>query len=156
MASAAGDRDAFAELYRASAARAFGLALRILADRQEAEHVVRDAFLEAWHRAGEYESSGVSGRAWILGLVHRVASASRRERGDAGIPAESEPIVAGRRMARAFAALSQEQRAAVFHAYYGGRSEPEIAELLRAPIDTVRARLRDGLSRVRSELGILS
>lgn len=157
LAAARRDGDAFARLYEFAAPRAFGLVVRILPDRAQAESALQDAFLEAARTADEFDPTAGSGRSWLLAIVHRHAVARRGDRSRTGAVGEfGDASVSGRRLARAFAALPVEQREALAGAYYAGLSETELAALTGTAIETVRATIRDGLSRVRSELGVLS
>ena len=62
--------------------------------------------------------------------------------------------IEGRRVARAVAALPDVQREAISLAYFGGYSQSEIAALVGAPLGTIKTRMRDGLSRLRTEMGV--
>ena len=60
------------------------------------------------------------------------------------------------RVERALGRLTEFQRQAVKFAYYGGYSHSEMAEMLGVPIGTVKTRLRDGMIRLRDEMGVTS
>ena len=60
------------------------------------------------------------------------------------------------RVEKAMSRLTELQRQAVSLAYYGGYSHSEVAELLRIPLGTVKTRLRDGMIRLRHEMGVAS
>jgi RNA polymerase sigma-70 factor (ECF subfamily) len=60
------------------------------------------------------------------------------------------------RVSKALARLTELQRQAVTLAYYGGYSHSEVASILSVPIGTVKTRLRDGMIRLRDELGVAS
>ena len=73
-----------------------------------------------------------------------------------GVAEQVELRIEGRRVARAVAALPEVQREAISLAYFGGYSQSEIAALVGAPLGTVKTRMRDGLSRLRTEMGVTS
>jgi RNA polymerase sigma-70 factor (ECF subfamily) len=62
--------------------------------------------------------------------------------------------IEGRRVVEALATLPEAQREALTLAYYGGYSQSEIAALVGAPLGTIKTRMRDGLSRLRNEMGV--
>src|SRR4051794_35856903 len=71
--SGRGDEAAFAQLYDATAKRAFGLALRVVRDPSQSEEVTQEAFLEIWRTASRFDPDRGSAVSWILTLVHRKA-----------------------------------------------------------------------------------
>lgn len=169
--AAVGDERAFATLYDATAPRVFGLVLRILVDRAQAEEVAQEVFLEAWRRAQRFDPSRGAAISWLLQIAHaravdRVrASQSQRDRDarigvrDTDVPIDDvaervETSLESARAKRALAELSAPQREAIELAYFGGLTQTEIAERIGAPLGTVKTRMRDGMRRLREILGV--
>lgn len=165
------DRDAFARLYDMLSARVFGLIVRVLVDRAQSEEVLQEVFLEIWQSASRFRTARGQGRAWVLTIAHRravdrvraaQASVDRDHRAGirdlssspAGVEETVELRIEGRRVARALAALPEAQREAITLAYYGGYSQSEVAALTGAPLGTIKTRMRDGLTRLRKEMGV--
>lgn len=171
-AVATGDRAAFAELYDRTAPRVLGLIKRLLIDHSQSEEVAQEVFLEIWQTATRYEPRKGAAVTWMLTMAHRRAvdrvraSQSSRDRDvrigirdfEPGFDQVSESVevrVEHDRVAKALARLTELQRQAVQLAYYGGLSHSEIAAKLSIPIGTVKTRLRDGMIRLRDELGVV-
>lgn len=169
--AAAADHAAFARLYDVLSPRVFGLILRVLVDRAQSEEVLQEVFLEVWQSAAKFAPNRGQGRSWILTIAHRravdrvrasQASSERDVRAgfrDLGIPHDGvaeqvELRMEGTRVVTALATLPEVQREAITLAYYGGYSQSEIAALVGAPLGTVKTRMRDGLSRLRNEMGV--
>lgn len=170
---ALGDQAAFAELYDNMAPRVLGLVKRLLRDHAQSEEVTQEIFLEIWQSAARYDSSKGGASGWILTMTHRRAvdrvraSQASRDR-DVKIGVRdyvseydnvSETVqvrIESERVEKAMLRLTELQRQAVTLAYYGGLSHSEVAEKLSVPIGTVKTRLRDGLIRLRDELGVAS
>lgn len=71
-----------------------------------------------------------------------------------GVVEQVELRIEGRKVVAALATLPEPQREALTLAYFGGYSQSEIAALVGAPLGTVKTRMRDGLSRLRVEMGV--
>jgi RNA polymerase sigma-70 factor (ECF subfamily) len=170
---AEGSQEAFSELYDQLAPRVFGLVRRLLKDFAQSEEVAQEVFLEIWQTASRYDPTKGGASTWILTMAHRRAvdrvraSQSSRNRdtriGIRDFPtaydsvAESVEItVEHERVAEAMSRLTELQRQAITLAYYGGFSHSEVAEQLHVPVGTVKTRLRDGMIRLRDELGVAS
>ena len=168
---AAGDRAAFADLYDLLSARVFGLVLRVLVNRSQSEEVLQEVFLEVWKSAARFAPTRSQGRTWIFAIAHsravdRVrasqASAARDLRvglRDLGrehdsVAEQVELGIAAREIATALAALPEAQRETIILSYYGGYSQSEIAALVGSPLGTIKTRMRDGLTRLRHEMGV--
>lgn len=167
---AAGDQSALAEFYDASSAKVFGLAMKILADRTDAEEVTMDVYTQVWRRASTYDAERGTPGSWLMTLAKTRAidrfRSSYLERGRqvpldhaAELPgdrATPEQYSAGlerqRLVQEALASLSAEQRQAIALAYYWGLSQSEIADQLKLPLGTVKTRMRLGMIRLREVL----
>jgi len=168
---AGGDQSAFGRLYDALAGRVFGLILRVLVDRAQSEEVLQEVFLEVWQSASRFAPNRGQGRSWVLTIAHRravdrvrssQASTDRDVRAGFrdldvahdGVAEQVELRIEGKRVTAALTALPDAQREALTLAYYGGYSQSEIAALVGAPLGTIKTRMRDGLSRLRTEMGV--
>jgi RNA polymerase sigma-70 factor (ECF subfamily) len=166
-----GDEGAFAELYDATSARAFGLAVRVLRDRAQAEEVTQESYLVCWRHASRFDPTKGSAISWLLTIVHRkavdrVRTAEASGRRDASYGHrqitvahdETAEVAAASleatRVRTALADLTTKQREAVELAFLGGYTHTEIATMLELPIGTAKTRIRDGLIRLRDALGV--
>ena len=66
---AAGDREAFAELFDTHSPLVLGVLVRMLGNRAEAEDVLQEAFLQAWRQADRYDPERATPRGWLLTLA---------------------------------------------------------------------------------------
>lgn len=163
------DERAIAILYDRYGGIAFGLAYRILGERNVAEDVVQDAFLGVWRRAVSFEPGRGSVRTWLLSIVHhrsidRLRGVSGRARLDAPIEdfervlsvedpwGEVEVRVQREVLNKCLADLPEAQRQTIEMAYFSGFTQQEIATQMSVPVGTVKGRLRIGLQKMRSLL----
>jgi RNA polymerase sigma-70 factor, ECF subfamily len=167
---AQGDEQAFAQFYDATAARAYGLAVRVLRNPALAEEVTQEAYLDAWRLSARYDHSRGSAVGWLLTLVHRRAvdrvranqAAARRDETHlrlelAAAEFDTTSVTAmgsleASQVRAALAELSPGQRQAISLAYFDGLTHTEIAARIGAPLGTVKFRIRDGLRKLRSAL----
>jgi RNA polymerase sigma-70 factor (ECF subfamily) len=165
-----GDPRAFEVVYDRHCDVAFSLAYRICGQRARAEEVVQEAFLSAWRSGARYDRARGSVRTWLLGIVHkRAIDALRRElhhqrrrASDEGLeervaaPERTEAEVArrteGDAVRVAMGTLPPDQRHVVELAYFGGFTQSEIADVLGAPVGTVKGRMRLALEKLRAHL----
>ncbi len=166
----AGEARAFEVLYERHSAAAFSLAYRMCATRGAAEDVTQEAFLAAWRSGARYDRARGSVRTWLLGIVHnraidslrRGAVHDRRRSGteeaaeQLAAPDRTDVEAARREEARALRELidelPDEQGRVIELAYFGGFTHREIAEMLGAPIGTIKGRMRLGLEKMRTGL----
>lgn len=167
---ATGDQSAMATLYDLTSAKVYGLALRVLRNPAHAEEVTQEIYVEAWQRSDTFQPGRGSALSWLLTITHRravdrvrsaEASAKRDQAYGADDPAASpvDPAdqavatIEAERVRGALTSLTDTQRQAVELAYYDGLTHREVAHALDVPLGTAKARIRDGLIRLRSALG---
>jgi RNA polymerase sigma-70 factor, ECF subfamily len=153
----AGDEQAFEALVTTYQHRVFGVALRMLGRRAEAEEIAQETFLRAHRALGEFRGEARLG-TWLYGIasrlcLNRLASSARRheqgdeaamlrhaaERADAGAALEQRELAAA--LHDAIAALPDDRRIVVVLRDLEGLEYEEIAEVLGVPLNTVRSRL---------------
>lgn len=161
---AADDTDALRVLYERYGSIVFGMAQRLLGDRQLAEECTQDVFVALWRSAAKYEPGRAQVSTWLIGIAkYRAIDLVRRRaarpadpyaeiwQGDES-PDSAELVAAGdqaQRVAAAVAQLPPPQREALTLAYFDGLSHSEIAERLAVPLGTIKGRIRAALDRLR-------
>jgi RNA polymerase sigma-70 factor (ECF subfamily) len=164
------DPDAFAVVYERHSGAAYSLAYRMMPTPGAAEDVTQEAFLSVWRSGARYDRRRGSVRSWVLGIVHhRAIDALRRgkvrDRPRAEDPNAAEQLEAPANTAleavrhdeattvrKAMDELPTDQAQAIVLAYFGGFTHTEIAEMLEAPVGTIKGRLRLGLAKLRDQL----
>lgn len=165
-----GDQAAFAELYDSLAPLLYGVVLKVVRDPAQSEEVTQEAFVELWRLAPRYDVSRGSVKSWATTVAHRRAidrvrseQANRRrtERETQKRPADAHDVadqvvasIDANRVRRALERLTPAQRQAVELAYFGGHTYREVAVLMNVPEGTIKTRIRDGMIRLRDELGV--
>ncbi|HEX6076525.1 MAG TPA: sigma-70 family RNA polymerase sigma factor [Micromonosporaceae bacterium] len=169
--TARGDEAAFAQLYDRTAARVYGLVLRVVRDPAQAEEVAQEVFVDVWRSAARFDPGRGSAIAWILALAHRravdrVRSSQASQQREHRVAAASGQVphddvseqVVGRleqqAVRRCLGALTDVQREAIDLAYYRGYTYRQVASVLSVALPTVKTRIRDGLIRLRDCLGV--
>jgi RNA polymerase sigma-70 factor, ECF subfamily len=164
-----GDQAAFASLYDELSPLVYGVVLKVVRDPSHSEEVAQEVFVELWRLAGRYDASRGSVRSWASTVAHRRAidrvrseqsSRDRLDREATNATRDHDEVVSAvetkldqTRVRRALAQLSFVQREAVELAYFGGHTYREVAVLLAVAEGTVKTRIRDGMIRLRDELG---
>ena len=159
---AASDRDAFEVLYRRYVRSVFGLALRRLRNRAEAEEVTQEAFAAVWRSAGSYVPERGSAGGWLY-TVARNAVLDRLRRNnradtsfdmpelvspEGGPDEQAEQAHTAWRVHRALESLNPKEREVIQLAYWSGLSQSEVASFLGQPLGTVKTRTRSALARL--------
>jgi len=167
------DPRAFEVVYERHSGAAFSLAYRMVGRGNVAEDVVQEAFLSIWRSGARYERARGSVRTWVLGIVHhraidqlrRSSVHDKRRASDERIEERfesrerTETEVARREEAAsirsAMDTLPADQSHVIELVYFGGFTHTEIAEMLGAPVGTVKGRMRLGLEKLRNQLRML-
>jgi len=164
---AARDASAMSELYDRHSRLLFGLIVRILRDRSEAEEVLQDVYVVVWNRAETYDAALGSPLGWLVRIarnraIDRLRSNDARMRVAASAASEAPPPESPearascgeqqRAVARALGALPTEQRRLIEDAYFLGLTQSELAERHTLPLGTVKTRIRTGLLALRQQL----
>jgi RNA polymerase sigma-70 factor, ECF subfamily len=154
------DANAFELLYRRYARPVFGLALRRLGDRMNAEDAVQETFAAIWRSARTYKPERGAGAPWLYAVARNAIVDRSRSRseppGEGPEPPADEPSPEERaeasytawRVHRALESLPHNEREVIELAYYGGLSQSEVASFLNVPLGTVKTRTRAGLGRL--------
>jgi len=165
---ALGDRSAFDGLYNATSAKLFGVCLRVLKDRAEAEETLQEVYLRVWDAAVRYRSGEASPISWLVAIARNRSidrlrarkTRSGREEADgsaADLMADDAPgpeqlaIAAGERnrIVACFEELPPDRSDAVRRAYLDGDSYAELAARYGVPLNTMRTWLRRSLVKLR-------
>ena len=160
------DERAVAELYDTHSRLLYGLILRILRDRSEAEEVLQEVFVLVWTRAETYNVSLGSPAAWLVRIarnraIDRLRANSVRLRAvesaplpEAAASPETQAVASEQQRAvvRALEALPPDQRMLIEQAYFAGLTQSELAERFKLPLGTVKTRIRSGMMALRQQL----
>jgi RNA polymerase sigma-70 factor, ECF subfamily len=166
---ALGDQRAFEALYRATSAHLLGVAWGVMQQRERAEEVLQEAYLNVWHAAGSFKAQMATPMTWLINIVRnkaidrqRVGSQMRAAQVVLDDEAMQLPDEAERQPQRlaetAFVrsridgcmqGLTAGQRQALALAYFRGLVHAEIADTMGAPLGTVKAWVRRGSDRLR-------
>jgi RNA polymerase sigma factor (sigma-70 family) len=168
------DESALKELYGLTSSKLYGVAVRVVTNREWAEDVLQEAYLNIWKIAGTYQASLSPPMAWMGLLVRsrgldflRRRASDRADRmqaldevvsdtvaGDAPNPMDttqaSEQAWA---LHQCLGQLENKQREVVSLAYLRDLSHGELAEQLRLPLGTVKTWIRRGLDQLRGCMG---
>jgi RNA polymerase sigma-70 factor (ECF subfamily) len=160
-----GSRPALAEVYQKSSAKLFGICLRILGDRSEAEDALQDIYINVWRKAGSFDPARASPITWLAALARNRSIDRVRARGtrqvapveDAAEVPDGAPDALARlseaedasRISACLGELEDRQNRAIRGAFYEGLSYPELAARGAVPLGTMKSWIRRGLLRLK-------
>lgn len=162
--AAMGDRAAFDDLYAHTSAKLFGICLRVLNDRAEADEALQETFVKIWRHADRYRANGLSPMTWLITIARNTAiDRARKAReaqpgldaadmvADAAPGPEAQAIAASERsrLAGCLAELDGGHAEAVRRAYLDGETYAELATSFGVPLNTMRTWLRRSLMKLK-------
>jgi RNA polymerase sigma-70 factor (ECF subfamily) len=163
---AGGDRAALRVVYDMTAAKLFGVCLRILNDRSEAEDVLQEVYIAVWRKAGAFDATRASPITWLIAIARnrcidrvRASSGARlREPIEAAenvpdpMPLASDLLEAEQRTGRLRGCLDEleaRQSAAIQSAFMDGLTYEALAARVGVPLGTMKSWIRRGLAKLR-------
>lgn len=171
-----GDAVAFNRLVLKWERRIFNLALRMLEDRDEAAEAAQEVFLSAYRNIRRFrQDARFSTWLYRIAVNQCISKLRKRPPGvhvsldsnerDSGIVAQLPPTESHERdflieetrarVRKALATLGPEQRAVLELKFYQDLTFEQIAEIIPAPLSTIKSRLYTGLEMLKSRLGSL-
>lgn len=162
-----GSRSAFETLYRATSSRLFGICLRLIPDRAEAEDVLQEVYASVWHKAAQFDVARASASTW-LGMIARHKAIDRLRAMPA--PYRQAPIELADRLADPEASplqhaeamsdrerlegcmeqLDDRRRMLIRTAFFEGATYEELAARSGSPLGSVKSWIRRGLMQLRT------
>lgn len=163
---AQGDRAALREVYQRTSAKLFGVCLRILNDRQEAEDVLQEVYLTVWRKSDSFDASKASPITWLVSIarnrsIDRLRSAGSRKSApidEAAEIADSAPTAAAivemnsenARLAGCIGQLEPKHAQAVRTAFFEGVTYEALAKAANVPLGTMKGWIRRSLMSLRT------
>lgn len=164
---AAGDRAALRIVYQDTSAKLFGVCLRILNDRSEAEDVLQDVYVTVWRKAGSFDPGRASPITWLVAIARnraidrlRAGAISRRmdpieAAGEVSDPAPAaldlvEASEQSIRLETCLQELEARHSAAIRSAFLDGVTYEELAAHMGVPLGTMKSWIRRGLLKLRA------
>jgi RNA polymerase sigma-70 factor (ECF subfamily) len=163
---AAGDRAGLQTTYRLTSAKLFGVCLRILHERTEAEDVLQEVYLTVWRKAADFDADRASPMTWLITIARNRAIDRLRARGQrrtdpleaAGEIADVSPSAqsgmedaeTGARLKDCLARLAEREQTALHGAYFGGNTYEDMAERMKMPLGTMKSMIRRALLKLKA------
>ena len=162
---AGGQQAALHDLYLHTSPRLFGVCMRILRSRHEAEEALQDAYVAVWTRAGSFDPARGSPMAWLVTLTRNRAIDRLRASGTfvsepiagAGDVPDDHPLASETleqreqvdRLASCLDLLVRVDARLIRAAFFEGATYTELATRAAAPLGTIKSRIRRALLKLR-------
>lgn len=173
-ATATGCVASFTQLYAQTHGRVFGIVLRIVKHRAEAEEILQEVYVKVWSRSAQFDPRRGHVAHWLAGIAHRAALDALRRREsrprelndeldedgpywqcvspEPGPPERLEEAETRFALQRQLSRLPNEQRESLTLAFFDGLTHAEIAKRLCCPLGTIKSRVRRALMSLRPGL----
>ncbi|GLQ45951.1 RNA polymerase sigma factor [Dyella lipolytica] len=162
-----GDQQAFAQVYQITSSTLFGMCLRMLRDRSDAEEVLQEIYTTVWLRAKSFDAKRASAFTWLAALTRNKAIDRLRQHRESlledpvdldQVIDEQQPTPAGnaqrsqdyQRLQRCLEMLEAKQRHAVREAFFSGATYNELAARCKVPLGTMKSWIRRSLLQLRT------
>jgi RNA polymerase sigma factor (sigma-70 family) len=164
---ATGDRAALRIVYQDTSAKLFGVCLRILGERSEAEDVLQEVFVTVWRKAADFDAARASPMTWLIAITRNRAidrlRASRQSRHmapieTAGDVADAAPMADSllestqdtARLHGCIGELATHERAALHGAFFDGNTYEELAARMTVPLGTMKSWIRRAMIKLKA------
>lgn len=163
---ARGEKAALQAIYGETAAKLFGVCLRILKDRGEAEDVLQEVYLAVWRQAGRFDPARASATTWLLAITRNRAIDRLRARSARSVqPLEADFDIAGAdpsaldvliekgelaRLENCFDEIEEKHAGAIRTAFLAGETYEEVARRFAVPLGTAKSWIRRGLAKLKN------
>jgi RNA polymerase sigma-70 factor (ECF subfamily) len=161
-----GDRTALQTVYRLTSAKLFGVCLRILGERSEAEDVLQEVYLTVWRKAGDFDAARASPMTWLIAIARNRAidrlRAARQSRNmapieTAGDVADDAPradsmlenVQSSARLHGCLDELAEHENKALHGAFFDGNTYEELATRMRVPLGTMKSWIRRAMIKLK-------
>ncbi len=161
-----GDRGAFRAVFEVTRGKVFGICMRMLRNRAEAEEALQDVFVKIWQHAAGFRGDSAKPMAWVQTIARNRCLEILRRRGvddaewnddvaerlaDESPSPEQQALKGATKHSidECLRGLEPPQRQAIELAFYDGLSYTEAAHRLARPEGTVKSQIRRGLVRLK-------
>ncbi|MGH8183585.1 MAG: sigma-70 family RNA polymerase sigma factor [Rhodanobacteraceae bacterium] len=159
------DERAFAELYQRTSSKLFGVCLRMLRERGEAEDALQNAYIAVWRRAGSFDPTRAGAMTWLITLTRNQCIDRLRQHHEMplgeiaadnlvdpmpGPSAHGEASQDRQRLEHCLDTLAGQQKSAVRAAFFSGATYNELADRAGVPLATMKSWIRRSLIRLRN------
>ena len=163
----AGDRAALQTVYRLTSPKLFGVALRILGERSEAEDVLQEIYLTVWRKASAFDPTRASPMTWLIAIarnraIDRLRATGRNRRMEAietatdiidpapGADSALEEDETNAKLHVCLDALAERERTALRAAFFDGNTYEELAARMRVPLSTMKSTIRRAMIKLKA------